>query len=591
MAALAMAAGIAMSATACSSGNSENASGSSGKPTKGGTLKLVGNGQVDHLDTASGYYDVTYTLDRMVTRQLYTFPYGKTLEQQEKPVPDLAEAMPKKSNGDKTYTVTIRKGAKWDTDPARQITAQDEIRGLKRLCNPQQPSGALGYYEDTIKGFASFCEPFLKTKATIPAIKKYITSHDVSGLKALNTRTVQITLTQPASDFIYILSLPFASPAPKEDLQYKPDGPKFRKNFISDGPYKITQYNPGHSISLARNKAWDPKTDHVRKAYVDTVEITEGVSKASTALQRVEAGSQDMFWDQVVPAAQLAGLRKSKDKGLFIGPQGKNYMTINPYMAINLQSPNNGGALKKLKVRKALEYAFNKLSVSQKYGGKAISEPLNQPIPKGSIGHIDGYNPYPTPDNEGDPAKSKKLLKEAGYKPGQITLVYPFRPNSVHPQVASTNKNALQKAGFNVTLKPLASADAIYTKYLQSPDASKNGAWDIAAPGWIPDWMGNNGRSVIEPLFDGRHYQKGSTDYGAYNNKVVNKNIDAALSAKNEAAAKKHWQNAAKQVMKDAAIVPLGAQKVAMYHSSRLQNCRFFSLNQNCDPTNVWIKK
>jgi peptide/nickel transport system substrate-binding protein len=499
--------------------------------------------------------------------------------------------MPKKSNGGKTYTITIKKGAKWDTSPPRQVTAKDEIRGLKRLCNPEQPSGATGYYEDTIKGFKSYCEPFLKSSAKIPAMKKYIQSHNVSGLKALGKRKIQITLNQPASDFIDILSLPFASPAPKEYLNYKPDGPKFRKNTISDGPYKITTYTPGHKIVLERNKAWNAKTDDLRNAYVDKVQITEGVSKAGTALQRIQAGSQDMFWDQVVPAAQLAGLRKTDDKGLFIGPNGKNYLTINPYVAINLQSPNNGGALKKLKVRKALEYAFNKASVSQKYGGQAVSAPLNQVIPKGSVGHIDGYNPYPTPNNQGNPAKAKKLLKQAGYKPGQITLTYPFRPNSVHPQVATANKAALQKAGFKVKLKPLASADAIYTKYLQSPSASKNGAWDIATPGWIPDWVGNNGRSVIEPLFDGRHYQKGSTDYGDYNNKTVNHDIDKALSAKDEATAKKYWQGAAKQVMKDAAIVPLGEQKVAMYHSSRLQNCHFFFLNQNCDPTNVWIKQ
>jgi peptide/nickel transport system substrate-binding protein len=589
-----MAAGVAMLATACGGGggggSSNGASGGQGNAHKGGTLKMVGNGQVDHLDTASGYYDVTYMLDTLFTRQLYTFPTGKTLQKQQNPVPDLATAMPKKSNGGKTYTITIRKGAKWDTNPPRQVTAKDEIRGLKRLCNPVQPSGALGYYEATIKGFKSYCERFLKAPAKVPAIKKYIQSHDVSGLKALGKRKIQITLNQPASDFIDIISLPFASPAPKEYLNYKPDGPKFRENTISDGPYKITTYKAGHQIVLERNKAWDPKTDPVRKAYVDKVQITEGVNDASTALQRIKAGSADMFWDQVVPAAQLAGLRKSNDPNLVIGPNGDNYLTINPYMAINLQSPNNGGALKKLKVRKALEYAFNKQSVSQKYGGKAISEPLNQVIPKGSVGHIDGYNPYPTKGNEGNPAKSKKLLKQAGYKPGEITLKYPFRPNSVHPQVATANKAALQKAGFKVKLIPLSSADAIYTKYLQSPSASKNGAWDIAAPGWIPDWLGNNGRSVIEPLFDGRHYQKGSTDYGDYNNKKVNSEIDKALSSKSQSEAKKHWQAAAKQVMQDAVIVPLGAQKVATYHSSRLQGCHFYFVSENCDPPNVWIK-
>lgn len=587
--AFALAAGMALLVSACSGGGSGGDGSGGGTPHKGGTLKLVGNGDVDHMDTASAYYTTSYTLERMFTRQLYTWPNKKSVEQQSKAVPDLATAMPKVSDDGKTYTVTIRKGAKWDTNPPRQVTAQDEIRGIKRLCNPHLPSGAIGYYEATIKGMKSFCEDFLKSKDSVPAMKKYIQSHDIAGLQAKGKRTIQFTLNNRANDFINILAEPFASPVPKEYLNYEPDGNKFRQNTISDGPYSITEYKAGHEIKLERNPAWDPKTDKVRHAYVDKIQITQGVNSAATSLQRIQAGSADMFWDQVVPAAQLAGLRKANDKGLVIGPSGKNYYSINPYIAINMQSPNNGGALKKLKVRKALEYAFDKAAVSQVYGGNAISKPLNQPIPKGSVGHIDGFNPYPTKNNKGNPAKSKQLLKEAGYQPGDITLKMPYRPNSVHPQVAQTNKNALKKAGFNVKLMPLSSADNLYTKYLQNPSASKNGAWDIGAPGWIPDWLGNNGRSIIEPLFDGRHYQKGSTDYGAYNNAKVNSDIDKALTAPSPQQGEKYWQDAMRQVMKDAVIVPLGAQKIADYVSPRVHGCYFNFYNTNCDPTNVWI--
>ena len=37
---------------------------SGGQPTPGGTLKLLGSGDVDHLDTASAYYTTSYTLVR-----------------------------------------------------------------------------------------------------------------------------------------------------------------------------------------------------------------------------------------------------------------------------------------------------------------------------------------------------------------------------------------------------------------------------------------------------------------------------------------------------------------------------------------------
>jgi peptide/nickel transport system substrate-binding protein len=42
--------------------------------------------------------------------------------------------------------------------------------------------------------------------------------------------------------------------------------------------------------------------------------------------------------------------------------------------------------------------------------------------------------------------------------------------------------------------------------------------------------------------------------------------------------------------MADAAVVPLGAQKTAVYHSSRVHNCIFNFFTQNCDITNLWLK-
>jgi peptide/nickel transport system substrate-binding protein len=576
--------------TACSSGKSSTGAASpSAQPVKGGTLRLYGEGDVDYMDTADGYYDVTYTLMRAFTRQLYTYPTTASFQDQITPVPDLATAMPSISNGGKTYLIHIRDGAMWDTNPARQVTAADAVLGFKRLCNPAQPTGAPGYFTATIAGMKSYCDGFAQVDAkSAAAIKDYINSHNVSGLKAVDATTLQITLTQPASDFVNILAMPFSSPAPVEYLNYIPGSAQQAQHTISDGPYTITQYQPSKSITLARNPAWQASSDPIRKAYVNAIQITEGGNEQGTQ-QQIQAGTQDMDWDQNVPTAQLAALNASDDSGLVIGPSADNFITINPYIAINLQSPNNHGALQNVKVREALEYAFNKTAVSQVYGGTLISKPLDQVIPPGSIGNVSGYNPYPTPNDNGDPAKAKQLLAQAGYAPGQITLKLPYRTTTVHPQVAQTDQAALKAAGFNVQLIAVTPANNFYTQYLQNPTATKTGAWDIAEAGWIPDWLGNNGRAVIEPLFDGRGYGPGSTDYGDYNSPAMNALIDKALSAPSVADATKDWQDAAKLAMQDAVIVPLGAQKVAVYHSSRVQNCIFNFFNENCDVTNVWL--
>ena len=270
-----------------------------------------------------------------------------------------------------------------------------------------------------------------------------------------------------------------------------------------------------------------------------------------------------------------------------IGPSGDNFITINPYIAINLQSPNNHGALQNVKVREALEYAFNKTAVSQVYGGALISKPLDQVIPPG--GNVSGYNPYPTPNDNGDPAKAKQLLAQAGYAPGQITLKLPYRTTTVHPQVAQTDQAALKAAGFNVQLIAGDTSEQLLHPVSAEPHCNQDrrvghcrGGLDTGLA-WNRRPFGDRTalrRTRLRTGIDGRR---------RYNSPTMNALIDKALSASSVADATKVWQDAAKLAMQDAVIVPLGAQKVAVYHSSRVQNCIFNFFNQNCDVTNVWL--
>ena len=123
-----------------------------------------------------------------------------------------------------------------------------------------------------------------------------------------------------------------------------------------------------------------------------------------------------------------------------------------------------------------------------------------------------------------------------------------------------------------------------YGKYLLDPSTAKRDVWDIAPPGWIPDWFGNNGRSVVQPLFSSPG--KGSSDYGSYNSAVFNGYVNKALTATSAAQAATYWSKANAQIMKDAATVPVEYQKFTAYHSSRVQGCLFFFWDLNCDPTN-----
>ncbi len=575
---------MALIATACGTKPSKEAGET---PVKGGTLKLLGSGDVDHLDPASAYYTVSYTLERAFTRQLVSYPTTTDLKKATDPVADMATELPTKSNGGissdgKTYTFHIRKGVKWSTSPPRQVTAQDQVLGLKRLCNPGSPVGAPGYYTDTIVGMKEYCDAFAQVKGDAASIAAYINGHDIAGVKATDDSAVVITLTKPAGDFLNIMALPFTTPAPQEYLQYVPDDATFRTHTISNGPYQITKYEDKKSITLERNPGWDPSTDPIRKAYVDRIEITQG-SNDATIQQQLQAGTTDMSWDEVVPTANLPALVAAKDPNLGVFPAYSN----NPYLVMNLQSPNANGAMNNLKVRQALEYAIDKTALVRIYGGPDLSTPLNQIIPPGNSGYEE-LNLYPTPNNAGDPAKCKSLLAEAGY-PNGLTLKYVSRNAGKHPDVAQSVQADLKKCGITANIIPVNRGD-FYGKFLNSPDGSKRGVWDIAAPGWVPDWFGNNGRSFVAVLFDGRTYGPNSVNYGYYNNPVVNDLIDKALAESDVDAAAKLWHQADMQIMKDAAIVPFKTDKTAIYHASRVHNAVFLPFSQNYDITNVWVK-
>jgi peptide/nickel transport system substrate-binding protein len=123
--------------------------------------------------------------------------------------------------GGKTYTITIRPGAQWNTSPATPVTAADAVPGLKRSCNPVQPFGGLPDFISLIKGYASFCAGFAKVKPTVPAIRAYVNSHQISGVTA-SGQTITYNLNQSASYFADELTLEPFSPAPPASLNYLP---------------------------------------------------------------------------------------------------------------------------------------------------------------------------------------------------------------------------------------------------------------------------------------------------------------------------------------------------------------------------------
>jgi ABC-type transport system substrate-binding protein len=573
---------LAIALAACGgSGGSKDV----GPGKQGGTLKVVGSSDVDHLDPTSGYLTVSTALSRNFARTLFNAKGGKTFADALKIQPDVAREIPTRENGGlsadgKTYTIKLRTGVRWNTRPAREVTAEDFVRGIKRACNPGSPSGGAAYYTSTIQGLDVFCAGFGKVDAkSAAAIAGYQNSHGVAGLRAKDDHTLVIRLKAPASDFTNILGMQFAAAAPKEYDRYVPDGPDFRQNTISDGPYQITAYTPNKEYVLERNPAWRQASDPLRGQHVDKIQITLGQDSPEAVQQALEQGTADLSWDQPVPTSKIQSLKS--DDNFTIQDGSMN----NPYLVFNLQSPNNGGALANKVVRQAIEYAIDKTALIKIYGGPDVSGPLGQAIPPMSAGY-QRFNPYQTNGDQGDPAKCRQMLAQAGVS--KLTLKFPYRTNSNHSRIAQSVQANLKACGIRVQITPDTNGN-FYQKTLVTPADARQGKWDIAAPGWVPDWYGNNGRTNIVPLFDGRTYGKNSANFGDYNNPQVNKLIDRALQATSQAEAARYWHQADCLIMRDAAIVPFMNQKYPIYHSSRVKNALYVPTSQVYDFNQVWL--
>jgi ABC-type oligopeptide transport system substrate-binding subunit len=163
----------------------------------------------------------------------------------------------------------------------------------------------------------------------------------------------------------------------------------------------------------------------------------------------------------------------------------------------------------------------------------------------------------------------KSDLTKAGY-PNGVTLTYMYPNDSSNTRIFTAIQASLATCGITLTGKP-EPGSSFFTDLGNAPESNKAGAWDMGQPGWIPDWFGNNGRTVIQALFQGPNCVINTVNYGCYENSAVNSLITSAEGASSVSAAGTYWHQADQTIMSDAAIVPIMNQGFPQYTSSRVR--------------------
>jgi peptide/nickel transport system substrate-binding protein len=556
-------AALVLLAAACDDGGGGGGVGGGGEPNRGvkrGTLRVWSSSDADTLDPGMAYFAFDFALLRGMVRELYSFDTRIEGERSLQPVPDLADGPYQLSDDGRTYTFKLRRGVEYAPPVDREVKAEDFVYAIERQLDPKHRSP--NPYSRLIKGVDDFAAGKAKR---------------ISGLRTEGDHVLHITLDRPTSDFPSILTLPFFSPVPKDHASEYDPGRDYGQHLIASGPYKLKQYAPGRLIELVRNENWDPRTDPLRRAWVDKVSVSIGRSE-SDIQQAIEDGEADLNLDAVPPPVddlpRLSG-DPTLARRLAVETTGcVHYLTLQM----------DAGPTKSLAVRQAVNYAIDRQAVVLAMGGRYAGEPASTVLSPTLAGYS-AFDLYPSQDATGDPDKARELLAKAGHPKG-VTLNYVGRDSAKWKALYEALRSSLERAG--IELKPtFYEGEKVYSRSLRL--RSKRDEHHLGAARWCPDVPGNGARSV-GVLLDGRLITPtANNNYGNYNNDKVNNLIDQAYEARDAQAHGALWGQIDRLVMEDAAWAPLVYDREAFFWSSRVRNWTFTPWLANPDITNLWL--
>ena len=388
-------------------------------------------------------------------------------------VPDLAEDLGTPNDDFTEWTFTIRDDATWETgDP---VTAEEVAFGITRSLDSKQfPSGpGTEYSTHFFKGANKYAGPYTDKG------KKW------NGISFDNdARTVTIKMSTPFPDMDYWGAFMAMGPAPLGDASQPPD---YGKKPWATGPYKVESFRPEEELVLVKNDQWSPDSDPARHQYADSwvfkfnadqAQVDEIMLSGNTESQT--ALSASLGSDNYTKADAELGDRLVQQSAQCTSFWSPDYTKI-----------------KELEVRKALAWAYPYESVWLASGELpgVTRVPANSMMPPGMAGKKEYYA-----DGEQfkyDAEKSKELLKEAGYEPGDYQIEMLYSEESLAKASFEQIKKGLEEGGFSVKGYPIPETESPYSYWLD-PDNKINKKLNLRGVNWCSDWP--SGSTMLPPL-------------------------------------------------------------------------------------------
>ncbi|MFE2373474.1 ABC transporter substrate-binding protein [Streptomyces sp. NPDC059398] len=554
-AAIAATVALGLAATACGSSDS-GGGGSHGKADaaltsivnktskKGGTVTYEHSSAADSLDPGNTYYGWVQNFSRLYARALVTFNPAPGKDGL-KIVPDLATSLGKASPDAKTWTYHLRKGVKFQDGTV--ITSKDVKYAIERTFAREALSNGPTYFSTYLKDGDKYKGPYKDKSA--------------DGLKSIETpddSTIVFHLSKPFADMDYLASFSQTAPVP----QKADKGASYVQHIVSSGPYKFASYSESRGATLVRNPQWDPKTDPVRKALPDKINLNFNVQPTTVDEHLLnDTSTADIAGTGLQSKTQPKVITKATEKAKTDDP----YAGALQYLALNVHvKPFNNADC-----RKAVQYVADKADMVDAIGGEVRGDPATTVIPPGVSGYKK-FDLYPTPGNKGDVTKAKQYLAKCGKPKGFKTTLTARSDRPDEVTSATQLQQSLKKIGIIADIKTFPS-DKYFTDFAGVPDwVHKNNA-GMMMMAWGADWPAGFG--YIDQIVDGKAIKpSGGTNLMELDDPKINAEIVKGIGTLDNAKRNATWGQVDQMVMENASLVPLFYRKNLLYRPDSAAN-------------------
>jgi peptide/nickel transport system substrate-binding protein len=495
----------------------------------GGTLTWLEDGAPEHLDPQQIYVSDALTIETVFFRHLTNYiedPKGGKLQL----VGDLATNTGETTDNGKNWTFHLRDGIKFED--GTPITSKDIAYGIARSFGTYGEQGPQ-YLQNAL-------DPDRKYKGP--------EAGDAPGVTTPDDKTIKFAFDKPHPELPYVAAMPTTTPVPKA----KDTGARYEAEWVASGPYmRDGAYDQTTKLTLKKNPNWDPKSDPIRHQYPDKIVFDFQGGSRDQQTQRMIADQGDDQTAVATAAVAQAQIAQVQGDPALLARTGQGPTPFVDYININTARVTD------LKVRQALNWSFDRTAFITAVGGSAVAGPatwIMAPIVPG----WQDYDAFKTADGHGDVDKAKALLAGATPK-----LTYCFANTATQQKYAVVVQNALQRAGFQITLNAI-DRSSYYTTI-----GDKTNTCDIMRSGWGQDYP--DGQSTLDVLMNGEHIvPKGNQNYSLFNEPTINKKLDDLNNEVDRAKAAIAYGELDKEIMTSyAPLIPTYTTRFFNLHGSK----------------------